>query len=332
MSGRPIWKLASHLVGLASDVARRRLLMALTVYVDESGTDGPPVFVMAGFIARAEQWEAFNNEWKSVLEEPPALEAFHMAEVNWAGGSEKLPKLFDIIKRHVLCAFVLTVNHEDYNAAFKDKFSKIIDRIYYFMYLHMLEMATTWQQVNGLNEKMEFFFDKKDEESKHIRSNYEEFMRNAHPDVRERIAMCPLWVDDKEFRPLQAADILAWIFRKFAVLHYSGQPLDTHFREFLDSIPIARRNFTKKALQQLANNGLKRTIQQGRLTEHENERSLPFRDFILQNINLERIVKARPGEVIPLFSLPATQMKRFHLIHSCAKCDIPHLHRRVGGE
>lgn len=306
--------------------------MALTVYVDESGSDGPPTFVMAGFIARAEQWEAFNNEWKAVLDESPAVEAFHMTEANWSGSNVKLPKLFDVIQRHVLSAFVLTVDHVDYSEAMKGKFSRRHDRPYFLMYLHMLDMATSWQQANGLNEKMDFIFDKKLEEEDYLRSSHAELMRLSHQDVRERIAMSPLWLDDKDFLPLQAADILAWTFRRYAFLDYEDQPLDAHLKVFLNSIPIRRKNFTRKYMQEIASSGLNSALREGRLTEHQNDQTLPFRDVILQDINIRRVKKAKPGQTVQLFSFPATQMKRFQLLRSCAKCNSPHLHRRVGDE
>lgn len=255
-----------------------------------------------------------------------------MTEANWSGGDVKIPKLFGIIKKHVLSAFVLTLDHSDYDETMKGHFSRRHDRPYFFIYLHMLEIATNWQQYNGLNEKMDFVFDKKLEEEDYLRSSHAELMRLSHADVRSRIAMSPLWLDDKDFLPLQAADILAWIFRRYGFLHYKGQPLDVHLKEFLDSIPILRWNFTREYLQNFASSGLKNAIQRGQLTEHQNERSLPIRDAILQNVNLRRVKKAKPGQTVPVFSFPATQMKRFQLLRSCAKCDSPHLHRRVGGE
>ncbi len=332
MSDRPMWKLAPHLLGLASDVARRRLLMSLTVYVDESGNGTPPVFVMAGFIARAEQWEAFNNEWKAVLAEPPSVDAFHMTEASWSGSTKKLSRLFDIIKKHVLSAFVLTLDHIDYDETIKSKFSKRQDSPYFFMYLHMLDMAASWQERNGLNEKMDFIFDKKLEEEDYLKLNHAEIMRLSRPDVKARLATSPLWLDDKEYLPLQAADILSWIFRRWGYLQYQDQPLNAYLKAFLDSIPILRWNFTREYLQTIASSGLKDAVKRGVMTEHQNENSLPFRDVILQEMNLLSISKAKPGQTVQLFSFPATQMKRFQLLRSCAKCGSPHLHRRVGGE
>lgn len=38
-------------------------------FIDDSGWDGQsPVFVLAGYVAKAEQWEAFSDEWQKVLD------------------------------------------------------------------------------------------------------------------------------------------------------------------------------------------------------------------------------------------------------------------------
>ena len=48
--------------------------MVLRAYIDESehqASEGPPVFVMGGFIAPAESWAKFSDEWQEVLDMRP---------------------------------------------------------------------------------------------------------------------------------------------------------------------------------------------------------------------------------------------------------------------
>src|SRR5665213_561253 len=92
-----IWEVAPHLCGLPSEVARRRLLLGLTAFIDESGKSEEPVFVMAGYIGRAEEWAAFNDEWRTVLDKPPRLDSFHMTEAMYSGEIRRLPDLLPII-------------------------------------------------------------------------------------------------------------------------------------------------------------------------------------------------------------------------------------------
>src|SRR5487761_1153105 len=46
----------------------RRFFMLWSVHLDEAGThDQSPIMAMGGFLATAEQWEAFDNAWRECL-------------------------------------------------------------------------------------------------------------------------------------------------------------------------------------------------------------------------------------------------------------------------
>ena len=52
----------------------------LTDFFDASGTDRrQPVFGIAGYVGRAEKWNRFNNDWRSVLAEFD-LPSFHLTD------------------------------------------------------------------------------------------------------------------------------------------------------------------------------------------------------------------------------------------------------------
>src|ERR1700722_11634832 len=54
---------------------RDRLIMAITAYFDDSGTDPKnPSIVVAGFVSTVDQWDRFNDEWLAAeleFEAPP---------------------------------------------------------------------------------------------------------------------------------------------------------------------------------------------------------------------------------------------------------------------
>jgi hypothetical protein len=37
----------------------------LQAYIDESGTGDPTALILAGYVARADTWKKFSQEWKS---------------------------------------------------------------------------------------------------------------------------------------------------------------------------------------------------------------------------------------------------------------------------
>jgi hypothetical protein len=70
-----IWALVS---GFSEPMRSNRLLLMLQAYIDDSRSDDPPVFALGGFIAPAEKWASFSDEWQQFLDMPPAIKYFKM--------------------------------------------------------------------------------------------------------------------------------------------------------------------------------------------------------------------------------------------------------------
>jgi Protein of unknown function (DUF3800) len=65
--------------------------MVLQAFFDDSGNEpSSPLFVLAGLITTHEQWAKFSNEWQAILDGPPRLDYFKMAE------AESLRKQFSM--------------------------------------------------------------------------------------------------------------------------------------------------------------------------------------------------------------------------------------------
>src|SRR5436305_305419 len=61
---------------------RNRILVMLQAYFDDSLGGNfhgrPMVLVLGGFIATAEAWAAFSDEWQRILDFPPRISVFKM--------------------------------------------------------------------------------------------------------------------------------------------------------------------------------------------------------------------------------------------------------------
>jgi Protein of unknown function (DUF3800) len=321
---------APHLCGFSTDVARCRLLLNLKAYIDESGKSDPPVFVMAGFIARAEQWAAFNDEWREILDMPPRIEAFHAADSAWSKDRKRFIALMSVIRRHVMTGIAVTVFHDDYQAALGRRISARMDRPYFLMYQAIMALAFQWEVENGLNEKIDFIFDEQFEESDFLQSKFSELISVAPPGVKERFGNRPIHADDKKILSLQAADILAWSLRRLGQSAVEGRPADVVLTKFINSIPFRRVHWDRDRLSQhleaLRSNNYKR----GAVTLHEADMIGRNIDAFISLFNKKCIDDAPPKTTIALLSIPARQSKRFVLVYKCPVCDSPHLHRRVG--
>ena len=306
--------------------------MPFTVYCDESGKGELPVFVMAGFVARAEQWAAFNEEWTTVLNEPPAISAFHMTDARWHGYDTKLPKLIEVIKRHVIVGLAVSVDHADYNQLVKGVLGKRADNPYLFILYSIIILATSWQKSNGINEEMDFIFDEQRDQSDYIQSIWSKILDSMDHDVRERVGGRPIDADDYKVIPLQASDIFAWSVRRGIALRREGKPLDPSLEHFFNELPLAAMHIDKQALTELISKTKEGFRSAGTISEHQYRQAIPNRDQLNMYLNKLRLADAREGDTIPFYSFPAKQTKRFRLVHNCPTCNIPHLHKRVGGE
>jgi hypothetical protein len=100
------------LSGLPTPVRKRRKLMVIQAFVDDSGGKGHSRhFVLAGLVGSASDWGEFSDEWRAVLNEPPAIRCFKMREAagrptgQFHGMSEsqrdkKLSRQAKVINRH----------------------------------------------------------------------------------------------------------------------------------------------------------------------------------------------------------------------------------------
>ena len=84
--------------------------MSLRFYIDDSGKNDPPVFVLGGVAFQAEQVATFEAEWIAELASPPAIPFLKMKDANAGRGAfkgvprserdAKLARLGEILRTH----------------------------------------------------------------------------------------------------------------------------------------------------------------------------------------------------------------------------------------
>ncbi len=88
-----IWGLVC---GYATPYRRRKLLLMLKGYIDDSGSEpSAPDFVLAGYVLPAEVWAHFSDEWAAELLRGRPIEYLHMKEI---GRHERIRKRSSRIK------------------------------------------------------------------------------------------------------------------------------------------------------------------------------------------------------------------------------------------
>lgn len=225
-----VWALVS---GLPKRERERRLIMVLQAFVDDSGSDPQSLaFILGGFVASPIQWVAFSDEWDRTLRLPPKLNYFKNNEAMGLKGQfdktrgwteqkrdDRLVALAGTITKYIPERFSVAVRHTDY-----DKYISgipVLKRVKtlenpYFLLFHEFMLITA--SVHSVNQTMpipcKFVFDNQGKIGEQARNWWPDFrthLQNAsnfdfspYFDVSK-----PSFENDKQFMPLQAADLYA---------------------------------------------------------------------------------------------------------------------------
>jgi Protein of unknown function (DUF3800) len=199
----------------------------LQFFIDESGGKGQgPFFVMAGLVGQAESWMEFSERWRTVLKEPPSIARFKMSEAANMSGcfaawkakdrDAKLSALIDVMAGRDLAAIGTIVDMEAFAEVIAPRNKRPLNRPYFFAFQTMIVAACYEAVACGERQRLEIIFDE------HVIFGAEAqrwfpLAKKLLFDFPELMAVAPtepMFKSDDEFMPLQAADLVAWIFRR----------------------------------------------------------------------------------------------------------------------
>ena len=202
--------------------------MALHGYLDDSGygDNNDPAFVLSGFIAAVPRWEVFSDQWRKALDEKPSIKYVKMSEAagltgefgNWSAKdrNDKLRKLFPIIEGIKPMGIRSVIPCSSFHQNVKGKIAKTLDSPYFLALFDMLFMLVTSIRNGDLDVadpryKVDFTFDENPKLKALIDKWYEIVISELPPWAAGLISNSPLFRDDKQVLPLQAADSHAWL-------------------------------------------------------------------------------------------------------------------------
>jgi Protein of unknown function (DUF3800) len=222
--------------------------MLMLAFVDGSGTiNDSPVYVMAGYLGPVSAWEAFTSEWQAALDHPKAIEYFKMSEAWMRRGQfdgwdpsirdARLKMLPPIINRHAAAAFMFVVTTEAWKRHFVGRLTeRYHDRPYFFAFHGVMSGVVKYLNEKGIKEKIDFVFDEEGGESSRLMlEGFDEFVSCAPDHLKEYIGSKPVYRNEKEVLPLQAADILAWHVRRSYADGIQGKNVD-HLTEAMPEL------------------------------------------------------------------------------------------------
>lgn len=233
--------------------------------IDESGVKGTdPVLVLAGFISTAEKWADFSTAWNRELHAEPPIKYLKMYEVSrgcgeFAGWPQeridaKLRSFVEVIIQHANRAIHVSIDLEAHARLYTGRPGKDA----YFMGFYAILSGICYEVLDHFSEErqIEVIFDENRIFGPRVALWYpamREYLATKGDQDQQALAEVlppyPSFKNDHAFAPLQAADILAWLFRTA----FSGQR--TRFEwiatELMPSIPMSEYAsvFTEERMQ-----------------------------------------------------------------------------------
>ncbi len=186
--------------------------MALQAYIDDSQTD-KGALVLAGFISDVEKWASFSVEWKQHLD-LAGLEEFKMAELG-CGSPEIVASVYRIAEKHAIGIIACAVPIAPLEKVAAEFSNRPIDRNpYLFGFKAVVNLCAQYQHEMGLTEPIDFLFDEKVGEQNIIHSGWKLYVKSVPVETRERTGAMPIFRNSKSLMPIQAADLIAWWYRR----------------------------------------------------------------------------------------------------------------------
>ena len=242
------------------EVREFRHLMIINPCIDDSGSDpGQSHFVLGGYLAPAEEWLRFSDEWQTMLDCEPRIRYFKLKEAvrlkdqfrvleNPGQGDHRarftselrdrrVELAFSIIKKYAIGGIVHVMPRTLHEEFIRGKVAPAMDNPYLPGFFDITLGLAVRQKSLFPNDVFEFVFDYQSKLGDVAGDWYRRFRAILPPEHQEHLGANPIFRDDVNFYPLQAADTLAWIMRRKHYDQLEGLHLPAHLiPDLLDGI------------------------------------------------------------------------------------------------
>ena len=221
-AGAAIW---AHTAGYTPRLRGDIALAFLRAFVDDSAANtGDQRLFLAGYLNTADNWERFAVAWDEELCTAPSIDYLKMAEAQnlrdqFDGWSqpERDKKLFDLAR--VIChfkpfSFQFSVNRTQYYELVRPVSPRGFGNPHFIASFGAVSGLARFAASQKIKTPIDFIFDQQDGVDADIGLFFEYMTQQLPRSVRRLITGTPIFRDDKQFLPLQAADMLAWHVRR----------------------------------------------------------------------------------------------------------------------
>ncbi|QNO27561.1 DUF3800 domain-containing protein [Sphingopyxis sp. OPL5] len=308
------------------------------VFADESGRNDPPVYVMAGLIASAAAWRAFDAAWMAELNSPPAISVFKMKDAYRGNGDfrgigqverqAKCERLARIIRAHCTGRLSVVTLHDAFNEIIKGRISGDVDDPYIFSFDGILARADKLATALDYDGPIDFYFDRQIDKEPLLNAHWDVYHPTLDAHFAARFERKPAFLADEQAPGLQAADMLAWHIRRAYADGHKDLAKVGEVGALLAEMSRSDQLYDAAALTVLRESIHKKFFGANRFAPHVEEY---VRQTVAIMTTCENYIKmTEPSKRLPveLMPLPASGTSRYQLVRNCELVGIPHLHRR----
>jgi hypothetical protein len=199
-------------------------LVSLQAFIDDSASDiGDRRLYMAGYLNRADKWALFSEAWREELKAAPSIDYLKMSEANVLEGQfagwttvardAKLRGLVRMINHFEPLSFEFSVSREEYYLQVRPVAPRGLGNPHYVCCLGVMFGLARYVDSEKVKIPIEFIFDQQTGVSDDLTLFLDHSKKSLPKGARTLIASMT-FADDKQFLPIQAADMLAWHLRR----------------------------------------------------------------------------------------------------------------------
>ena len=197
--------------------------MVVQAFADES--EDPAYFNMSAVVADSKNWVSFSKEWSACLKKTPWLPYFKMKDAAGKNGTFhkfskeerdiRLGEFADIINRNVSLVTHSIIDLDAHSRTWRN-LDKPRNQPYFWPFQNTINAICFTLHDLGLKECFEMTFDEQVIFGPRARKWYpimREVMKHREPETHLIMPVDPLFRNDEECLPIQAADFFAWLHR-----------------------------------------------------------------------------------------------------------------------
>lgn len=233
----------------------------IQVVVDDSnrGQEDAPAFILAGWLATADSWGGFTEEWLIELKKSPSISLLKASEAinlkkNFAGWTQderndRLLSFVKIIRDHVFAGVHTSLKKQDFDRILREP-GGALKKLYVEASISLITRVMHFAEARKMRQEFEYIFDE------NILTPNQ--LRDLHREAIERMPQKTRFMKkfrhdtDDNFFPLQAADLFAGYYREKLVAESEGRNFQSPVLDALMRIPRIDATVTERHMNYIA--------------------------------------------------------------------------------